>query len=143
KIIISLVGKVKGCKTESIKGTLLLAENSRIRIDGVSGERVDLEERKRVAAEEQARQTAAMAATDAERQKRLEAAETQMRKKEDADYARIKAARATKEAQERAKLRAACRTIYKNTSDKKVADLLVKEEQQVRACQMLGLYPPR
>jgi hypothetical protein len=40
-------------------------------------------------------------------------------------------------------IRAACSAIYKNTSDKKIRDLTVKEEQQVRNCQALGLYPPQ
>lgn len=40
-------------------------------------------------------------------------------------------------------IRAACSAIYKNTADKKIRDLTVKEEQQVRNCQTLGLYPPQ
>jgi hypothetical protein len=39
--------------------------------------------------------------------------------------------------------RATCSAVYRNTADKKVGDLTVKEEQQVRACQALGLYPPQ
>jgi hypothetical protein len=42
-LVISLIGKVDGCKTEIINARLLLAENSKTRIDGVSGERPDLE----------------------------------------------------------------------------------------------------
>ncbi len=37
-----LVGEVDGCKAEIIKGSLLLAESFKIRIDGVLHERVDL-----------------------------------------------------------------------------------------------------
>jgi hypothetical protein len=40
-------------------------------------------------------------------------------------------------------IRAACSAIYQNTADKKTRDLTVKEEQQVRNCQALGLYPPQ
>ena len=39
--------------------------------------------------------------------------------------------------------RATCGAVYRKASDKKVSDLTVKEEQQVRACQALGLYPPQ
>jgi hypothetical protein len=46
-------------------------------------------------------------------------------------------------AAERAKVRAACSVVYKNTANKKVGDLTVKEAQQVQGCQVLGLYPPR
>jgi hypothetical protein len=57
--------------------------------------------------------------------------------------AKIKAAEDAKAQEERAKARAACSAIYQSTIDRKVADLTVREEQQVRACQALGLYPPR
>jgi len=36
--VISLVGKVDGCKREIIRASLRLAENSKTRIDGVTGE---------------------------------------------------------------------------------------------------------
>jgi hypothetical protein len=55
----------------------------------------------------------------------------------DIRYAKAKAA---EDAAEKARIRAACATIYRNTADMKVKDLTVKEEQQVRACQALGLY---
>jgi len=32
--------------------------------------------------------------------------------------------------------------IYESTIDKKVRDLTVREEQQVKACQAFALYPP-
>jgi hypothetical protein len=44
--------------------------------------------------------------------------------------------------QERASDRTNCAVIYRNTAEKKLGDLTVKEEQQVRACQVAGLYPP-
>ena len=43
----------------------------------------------------------------------------------------------------RQQIRAICTHVYKSTSDKKVSDLTVKEDQSVRSCQSLGLYPPR
>jgi hypothetical protein len=53
------------------------------------------------------------------------------------------AAAAKAAAEERQRVRATCAEIYKRTADKRVGDLTVKEDQQVRACQALGLYPPR
>ena len=43
---------------------------------------------------------------------------------------------------ERHRVREACAAIYRTTSNMKVSDLTVKQEQQVRACQALDLYPP-
>jgi hypothetical protein len=155
--VISLVGKVDGCKTEIIKASLLLAENSKTRIDGVTGERVDLEkqlqelkakreaeaaaqaEKERKTAEAQAKKDAAEAA----RRKRLAAEQKLKQAEADARYAKMKAEEYAKAAEERRKLRAACTVIYQNTVDKKVKDLTVREEQQVRTCQALGLYQPQ
>jgi len=36
-----------------------------------------------------------------------------------------------------------CAVIYRTTANKTPGDLAVKEAQQVRACQALGLYPPQ
>ena len=53
-------------------------------------------------------------------------------------------ARANKaKAAERERTRAICASLYSATANKKLSDLTVKEDQQVRACQFLGLYPPR
>jgi hypothetical protein len=62
-----------------------------------------------------------------------------------AEAARQKRATAEqkKAVEERALVRAACAMIYKNTSDKKMSDLTVNEDQQVKTCQAVGLYPPR
>src|ERR1022692_1504547 len=69
------------------------------------------------------------------------------RKKKEAEFsARVAKERADEEArvaEERRRVRVACNTTYQNTADKKVKDLTVKEEQQVRVCQALGLYPPQ
>lgn len=43
-------------------------------------------------------------------------------------------------AAEQARREANCHNIYSHTADKKMADLTVKEEELVRACQALGLY---
>lgn len=87
---------------------------------------------------------------DAEEQRKKDAAEASRRKRADASraeqnaqYAKYKAEEDAKAAEERRKLRAACTAIYHDTIDKKVKDLTVREEQQVRACQALGLYPPK
>jgi hypothetical protein len=64
---------------------------------------------------------------------------------EQAERDRLEAARKARvaaEAMEAAKVRATCRAVYRSTSDKRVRDLTVKEEQQVRACQALELYSP-
>lgn len=55
----------------------------------------------------------------------------------------IAVAKAREAARIRAEERVAkevCPGVYKETADKKVADLTVKEEQQVRACQVIGMY---
>ena len=155
--VIPLVGKVDGCKTEIIKASLLLAENPKTRIDGVTGERVDLEKElqklkaKREAeaaaqAEEEQKASEAQAkkdAAEAAHRKRLAAEQKKKQTEADARYAKIKAEEDAKAAEERRKIRAACSAIYQNTADTKISNLTVKEEQQVRACQALGLYPPQ
>jgi hypothetical protein len=162
--VIPLVGKVDGCRAEIIKAKLLLAESFTTRIDGETGERVDLEkqlqeikakrdaetaahdaevaaqaEAERKTAEAQAKKDAAEAA----RQKRLAA---ERKRKETEENARLEKERAdeqAKTAKQQQTLRAGCLLVYQNTADKKVSDLTVKEEQQVRACQALGLYSPK
>jgi len=46
------------------------------------------------------------------------------------------------DAAERAKLQAACTSVFKATGNKKVSDLTVVESQQVQACTALGMYHP-
>ena len=108
--------------------SLLTAENNDLRINLVSGERIDLKKQRELAAEAQAKQDAIEEA----RQRRI--ASEQKKKNVELNAAK---------AEEMRKLRANCTTIYQNTIDKKVRDLTVREEEQVRACQVLGLYPPR
>jgi hypothetical protein len=76
-------------------------------------------------------------------QRRLAAERKQKEAAEAARLAKIKAVEDIKAAEDRAKTRAACSAIYQSTIDKKVKDLTVREDQQIRACQALGLYPPR
>jgi hypothetical protein len=103
-------------------------------------------ERKRKAAEEQARAAEEQERLAEEQAKKDAAEAARQRKKQaeaDARYAKLKADEDARAAAERARVRAACSLIYNNTADKKVGDLTVREDQQVRACQLLGLYPPR
>jgi hypothetical protein len=150
EMVTPLVGKVDGCRTEKIKATLLSAENSKVRIDGETGERVDLvaerkaqeaaeAERRRIEEGEQAKKEA----EDATRRKRLTADRKKREADEQARYERAKAVEEVKAAEERAKVRTACALLYEKTANKKIGDLTVKEEQQVRSCQLLGLYRPR
>ena len=157
---VPLVDKVNGCGSEVIKAALVLAENARLRIDGVSGERVDLEEQLRLTkarrdAEEaaEAERRAKKAAAEAERRAKKAAAEAKHRKRlaaerekraagERARAAKIRAEREAKAAEERARLRAACSLIYERIGNKMMSDLTVKEAQQVRACEALNLYSP-
>jgi hypothetical protein len=92
--------------------------------------------------------------TENERQQKanLEALERQQKAREEADKrneerrkkeAAEASAAAKAEDAERRKLRATCAAVYQNTADKRMGDLTVKEDQQVKACQALGLYPPR
>jgi hypothetical protein len=92
----------------------------------------------RMAAEKQAKEDAAEAA----RQKRLAAEAKKKQAEDDAREAKISAERNAKEADERRKVREACSVVYQNTIDTKMKDLTVRQDEQVRACQALGLYPP-
>ena len=163
-LVIPLVGKVDGCRSESISAHLLLAESFTVRIDGVTGERVDLEEQARktkAKEEEQARKAkdeedakaaeaariqAERDADAAARKKRIAEAQKKKQAEDNAALARYRAEREDIEAKrandEAEQVRAACAEIYRNTADKRVGNLTVKEEQQVRACQALGFYQP-
>jgi hypothetical protein len=96
-------------------------------------------EDKRLAKEVQAKKDAA----DAARRKRLAAEHKRKQAELDARIAKERADEEARTVEERRKIRAACSTIYQNTADMKLKDLTVKEDQQVRACQALGLYPPQ
>jgi len=166
---IPLVDHVAGCRTEMLEARLLSAQTGApIRdISGPSGDIPDFApqlheiqtvreaeatkeaERQRAEAEAQAKTDAAEAeqekieeaarskkeAAEAQRRKRL-AAE---KKKQDADKA---AALARYEEAQAARVRTTCADLYSKTSNKKLSDLTVKEDQGIRACQALQLYPP-
>ena len=139
ELSIPLLGKVKGCRTERFKVALILAENAKVRIDVVTGERVDLVARRNAEEAQATEQRRIMVVQEAERKEVLAAQEEQRRKREVAQAEE----RRKREAEDYAKDHAICVQVYKRTSNKKVSDLTVKEEQQVRACQLLGLYQPR
>jgi hypothetical protein len=92
---------------------------------------------------EEAAAQAKKAAAEAARRKRLAAEQQREQAQADAQHAKEKAEEDANVAEEQRQVRAACALIYKDTADKKIGDLTVKEEQQVRTCQALDLYPPR
>jgi hypothetical protein len=69
-------------------------------------------------------------------------AEAARAKRRTEEAAKAKNEQDAKDAAERQKIRIACGAIYRSTIDKKVRDLTVREEEQVRSCQALRLYPP-
>lgn len=155
----SLLGEMNGCTVKDIKATLLFADNVNWRIT-TTGERIGKEARRRemeadrkaaeaeraAQAEQeriQAEAAATKAATESARQKRLAAERKKREAEAEAAYQRARTAEETKAAEERRRIRAVCALIHQSTANKNIADLIVKEEQQVRACQTLGLYPPR
>jgi|SRR5450432_1472440 hypothetical protein len=103
-------------------------------------------EDKRLLAEEQAKKDEDKRLA-AEAQAKKDAVEAVRRKRQATEQKRVQASddalAAIKAAEERRTLRANCTVIYQNTIDKKVKDLTVREEQQVRTCQGTGLYSPR
>lgn len=137
---------VKGCKTaELFRFSLLLAENSKTHIElppvkvDLTTQLQELKVKQEAAAAER---LAKREAEDALRAK-ADAAEAARQKRLAAEQKKKNAEQDARNAEERRKLRANCATIYQNTIDTKVKDLTVREEEQVRACQVLGLYPPR
>jgi hypothetical protein len=135
------------CKTVEINSvSLIFAENDKIQIDVLTGERTDMEKQRQGLAEAERRAAEAQAKKDAAEAARRRQLAAEQKKKDAELNARIAKSRAEREAaaaEEERKLRANCTLIYQNTIDTKVKDLTVREEQQVRACQVLGLYPPR
>lgn len=155
----SLLGEMNGCSVKDIRAKLIFADNANWRITK-TGERIDKEARRReieadrkAAESERAAQVererieaenaAKKVALESARQKQLAAERKKNEAEAQAAYERTRAADEVKAAEERRRIRTACTVIYQSTANKKVANLTVKEEQQVRACQTLGLYPPR
>ncbi|HEY4359375.1 MAG TPA: hypothetical protein VGN17_00300 [Bryobacteraceae bacterium] len=121
-----LLLSLSDCTVDIIKAALVSAENDTQTIKG--DDALDLTvELKAIQVKRNAELT---------RQKQLTA-------ERNARLAKQKAEDDAKAAEEQRKTRAACGVIYQNTIDKKIRDLTVREEQQVRACQTLNLYPPR
>jgi hypothetical protein len=123
EIVGSLRDKVDGCHTEVIKASVERADNAD----------------KHFRSENEAKKDAEAA----ENAKRLEAEWLRKEAEANARLAKKRAEEQIRTAEESRKLRAGCALSYQNTADKKVRDLTVQEEQQVRACQALGLYPPQ
>lgn len=74
-----------------------------------------------------------------EQRKRSEADQKRIRVEADADQKQA-LSEIDAEARKRAEIIANCHTVFLATADKKVSDLTVREEQAVRACQVLGYY---
>jgi hypothetical protein len=91
-------------------------------------------EDRRFAAEAKAKKDAEEAA----RQKRLAAEQ----KRRDLELNKRITNERAKAAEQRRKVQVACAVIYQNTANKRLTDLTVKEEQEVRLCQALGFYHP-
>jgi hypothetical protein len=129
----SLRLKLQGCRAELIKARI--GEG----VDGVVLSTNEIEEHrtKREAEEAEEKQ---IAAEERERKAELQAKHDAA---EAAHKKRLEEEQRKKDAEESRRLRATCTLLYKTTVDKKVSDLTVGEEQRVRACQSLGLYPPR
>jgi hypothetical protein len=146
EVALPLPEGVKGCSVEIVKIVLLSAESEKTTIVGTNTEPLDLTNQlkaiqapKDVEAQEQAKKDAA----EAVRQRRLAAERRKKGAEDQARYAKAEAEEQAKVAEERQKIRAACAIIYQSTVDKKISNLTVREEQQIRACQALGLYHPQ
>jgi hypothetical protein len=186
--------EIPECVLTKMDVSLVSAQNRKLRINGATGERIDLEKEAEAQAKKDAIESARQKRLAAEQKKKgaeLDAKNAKEKAERDdctATYqhtidknvkdltdseviqvmacqalglyprsarqkrlaaeqlaainAKIKAERDAKDAEEKRTLRANCTAIYQHTIDKKVKDLTVREEGQVRACQALGLYPP-
>lgn len=155
---IPLVEKVDGCEVELVRAQLVEARSPETSIDNTGIVHEDIDFRKELEAirlirdQEELIQAAELerlqeinrkeAQKEALRQKRLADERRKRRTEEAARAARQREIEAAAAAEERRKIRSACLQIYKATADRRVSSLTVREEQQVRACQSLGLYPP-
>jgi hypothetical protein len=100
-------------------------------------------ERNRLAAIEEQKQRAEdekKAAEEFARKKRTAAAQKKKQDEQNAKLVKIVEDLAAREAEERRKARETCAAVYKATANKKIADVTVKEAQQIQSCQALGLY---
>ncbi len=132
RVLDSLAGKVAGCEAKRIVVTLVSAENLKYRVDGTTGETIDLDKQRAADADKARSERAAQEI--AEKRKRAAA---QLRRK------KLKADEDAQAAAQRAKLVADCRAIYDHTAQKKVSDLTVEESLAIEGCERLNLYPPQ
>ena len=128
----SLVYKLQSCRAEIIKARIGGGPDS----PSLSAREIAEQRAKREAKEAEQKRIADEQELIADEEKLRKAEEKEQIQAE--ERAKVEA----RAAEERRRIRATCAAIYRNTANKKVSDLTVKEEQQVRACQILGLYPP-
>jgi hypothetical protein len=124
-----------GCTIDIVKPALVMAESGGNVMSRHEGPTVDFTDQLKAIQRKRD--------VEAARQQRLAADRKQKEANEAARLAQIQAEESARAAEERRKIRAACSAIYQSSIDKKVRDLTVREEQQVRACQASDLYPPR
>ena len=129
--ISSLAGKTDNCVVKDKALRLLQATTFKYRLDGETGKVTDVQ---REQLEEQAQKSAEAAAEENSRA----AAEEKQRMRLKSKLSEYRAAQAA----QRARLAAMCKAVYAQTSDKKLADLTVKETRAVQTCESVGLYVP-
>lgn len=130
------------CPNTSSQVAIEYAENRRWRIG--PGHRLDKLERKKEFEKYQAELAERAGIAIAERE--AEEAEDQGREAEqkriDAELAKRRLQLEEVKRQQVIAARKLCGAVYRATADRRISDLTVKEEQQVRACQSLSMYPP-
>jgi hypothetical protein len=142
--LLSLVGKVENCYTEIIRVRLILAASFKsgdrlpVRIENSITEPIDLTEELLTIKGKRDTDAAAWL------KEKQNADDKQRIRDEAARQARLDEMRNADEAEaaQTRRIKAACTVIYRNTANKKVSDLTVVEEEKVRACQALEMYPP-
>jgi hypothetical protein len=116
---------IETCQITEIKAGLAYAENDRVVINGDTGEVIDLEKQKEL----QAKQEQAARERLALEQKRHRIAAQEHKKQEERAAASRAGAAAEEEAataKRLALLKEVCTSVYKQTADRKIADLTVK-----------------
>jgi hypothetical protein len=158
-------GSLKGCTLEILSVGLTSAANFKVNVEWETPPRIDLTEQLKGIYAKNVHD----AAVEAERERATTQITDEVERKAEAERARkaeIEAARRKKLAADRKKqeetadfeaykrkqedeavkaegirrLTVACGSLYDSTIDKKIRDLTVREEQQIKACQALGLY---
>jgi hypothetical protein len=157
-VVDSAIGSVRGCTTEAIDAVITFAQNAKTgeKLESpIKSEPPDViaakAEQYRIAAEERAKKDAEERRRSAERAAAEAADQAKKAAAEGADQAKRAAAEAEREkrlaaeqkkkdAALKAQIRAFCAVVYHDTANKKVSDLTVTQEQDVRWCQREGLY---